>query len=499
MEVVIEILSPVHIGCDEVYEPTGFVVDEANSRMTAFNPISFVGSLEPSEKQRFSAICAKGSIGSILEIYQFMRGRQAEGRQIRVCPGFVDTYERTLRLQPGNEKRIKQELNSFLIPRTSFCPSDERCYIPGSAVKGAVRTAYLNLMQARNPSGRRYNMKAEPQLQKDLIGFSGIPDDPFRLVKVSDFMPVGDVKTAVVFCVNEKKQASNTGARGIPQLLEIIEPGSLFRGTISVTDPPEGSGIRRPVTMEALLEGIRMFFKKEKQREDGELARIGIIPFAIPPSEEGWLLRCGRHSGAESITVEGHRSIMIMGKKNTDKKFLSGATTVWLTSPVSRPKLKSSLLPMGWVRLEKISSEMERDLLDAEADYQENLLLGYRETLIAIELKEKDERKARELEEQRLKEEEQRREEEEKRQAELEALPPEERAIAEVFGNSSLITENDVVELYLKLDTLPEEARLKAAEEMKAYWAAQGKWDVKKKQKKQFEKVRKLKSILGEN
>ena len=64
----IRILSLVHIGCDEVYEPMGFIVDENSCTLTAFDPLDFFRSLSPGDKTRFADICRKGTIASLLEL-----------------------------------------------------------------------------------------------------------------------------------------------------------------------------------------------------------------------------------------------------------------------------------------------------------------------------------------------------------------------------------------------------------------------------------------------
>ena len=74
--------SPIHIGCDEVYEPTGFVVDRNNNCLIIFDPLLFIAKLNQFDREKFSAICKKGTIESILEIYNFFQNRPARGRYV---------------------------------------------------------------------------------------------------------------------------------------------------------------------------------------------------------------------------------------------------------------------------------------------------------------------------------------------------------------------------------------------------------------------------------
>ena len=140
----IRTISPIHVGCDEVYEPTGFTIDEKECRMVVFDPFLFVSQLNDDAKREFSNLCAKGTIASILEIYKFLAGKEMQGHTVEVCRGVLEHYKQTLSLPLNNESRIRNELNSFVIPRTAFRSIDQRPYIPGSAIKGALRTSYLN-------------------------------------------------------------------------------------------------------------------------------------------------------------------------------------------------------------------------------------------------------------------------------------------------------------------------------------------------------------------
>lgn len=93
-------------------------------------------------------------------------------------------------------------------------------------------------------------------------------------------------------------------------------------------------------------------------------------------------------------------------------------------------------------------------------------------------------------------EEERRKLEEEKRRAELEAMSPEERDIAALSDPS--ITENQVVEIYGRIDGISEKYKKALARALKEYWTAHGKWKKKECSPKQWTKVRKIKMILGE-
>ncbi|WP_449243778.1 type III-A CRISPR-associated RAMP protein Csm5 [Desulfobacca acetoxidans] len=352
----LQTLAPIHLGCDEVYEPMGFVLDEQKHRLIVYDPWSFFQEMPDRDKQRFMAICRQGTINSILEIYKFLRGRQAFGRSIEVCSGLVSHYQKTLGLPAGDRHRIQQELNKFTISRTAFLPEDGRPCIPGSAVKGALRTAYLTHMNHEKNLSKGKGKGRE--LETTLLDGGSFETDPFRLLKVSDFMPVGGVATKIVYAINEKKKPSKFQARGPYQILEVILPGAVFVGSLTFEAPLPGARIRKPLTREHVSEAAADFYRVEKKREDEDLFELGLKPITVPSPEPEFLLRLGRHSGAECLTIAGHRHIKIMQGKNEKPKYLDHATTFWLAAEEDKPSNKTHLQPFGWAALREVSPEM---------------------------------------------------------------------------------------------------------------------------------------------
>ena len=494
----IRTISPIHVGCDEVYEPMGFTIDEKECRMVAFDPFSLVSQLNDIEKQEFAKMCAKGSISSILEIYKFLASKTVQGRYVEVCRGFLEHYKQTLSLPLNNENRIRQELNRFEIPRTAFRSIDQRPYIPGSAIKGALRTAYLNQKETEKQLSKRGKERDVKRLEQRLMEYDGIPTDPFRMVKVSDFNPVGAAKTRIVYAINQKKKPTGRDARGIPLIFEIIEPGTLFQGTIAVEAPQKGAGIREPVTFTELLKSTSTFYEKEMEREKGELNAMGVGGSSVEDSskENAVPIRVGRHSGAESVTIEGHRDIFIMGGKGR-KSFKDHATTVWLASELRKPNVMNALLPFGWAQL----AGMTDDTLCEEFQSMEREWQIKREGTISRKRKEAERnaelaKQAEEEAKKRALEEEEKQKEEAGKKAAREAMSPEERDIIRL--KDSRISDQEVFDIFGRIDGFSGENKIRAASAIKTYWERQCKWIKKDCSKKQWAKVQKIKEIIGE-
>ena len=491
LKCTITISSPLHVGCDEFYEPTGFVVDQEKRTLIQFNPIEFISKLEPMEQEKLSQICRKGTVASILELYKFFQGKKADGREVYLCSGFVDHYKKTLQIPEKNQYKINHELNKFNIERTAFRLSDNRPYLPGSSIKGALRTGYLNYVCQGKKINISYDQrkKSKNAIEQQLLDYRQIEEDPFGKVKVSDFQPVGDVKTKIMYAANKKKKLSDKEARGPYQILEIIEPGGVFIGEITVEEAHTQRKIKNPIELDNLISGAGGFYAKENSRENEELTRISISGVNLLKGKiNGKIipLRLGRHSGAESVTLEGNRDIMIkLNGKN--KKYLDHATTFWLASPESKPSNSADLFPFGWACVEKLSQEKEKAFDMKEQVYLDrSLKQAEKEHRLAEQIireqQEADQRlKEKEAELEMLKK------EEERRKNVLKAMCMEELFL--FYYDEVAITEEQINVAFKKLDDCPEKLKKEVAIRLKKYWQEHHKW-TKNQAGKQWKKIR---------
>ena len=353
----LKVVSPLHVGTGEVFEPTEFFIHPVQKYLGVLDFERFIEHLSARELKAFFFLCQQGTLESLIKLYQLVEGLSLsllkQGiedfvvRRINLGEGVISHYNKVKNLKGES---LKKEFNKFTIYRTFFSPNEETPLIPGSAIKGAIRTAVLN--RRRNKArGRSWKDYCRPrcdskQLESEILEYprNRFHQDPFRLVKVSDFKPVGPAGTKVVYAVNRKK--SGAAARGPYQILEVIEPGMVFEGQITILSPERGAKIAHPVTFQEICEALNSFYSRERDREFEELKNMG----ASPPifSNGGYPLRIGRHSGAECVTIEGFRHILIRGPKG-QKTFKDHATTIWLASDFPHVKGAHGLKPFGWV------------------------------------------------------------------------------------------------------------------------------------------------------
>lgn len=406
LRICLHVLSPVHIGCGDVYEPTGFIVNPDKKQMTVFDPIELIKNFDDKARSVFTAICSKGTAGSIIEMFDYISSCQGRvhGRIIDMAQPIAQHYNEKIRKLKGqNEKMIVQELNNFAINRTVYNSQTNLPYIPGSSIKGAFRTAYLSMLAKhagitnywrKSASGSDFAIYKDikkkniaRKFEKELLG-GDFATDPFRMLKVSDFLPVGQVKTKIVYAVNKKKTLaakksfSKREDKRPYQILEALMPGNVFLGTVSIRQPDKKAGIEKPVTIDMLRKALYDFCAGDLEQESKMLKSIDVscditekikADFDGRVGEDISVVRIGRHSGAEAVTVEENRLIKIMQGRGKQDRFLDHATTVWLASETSKPLSSNGLQPFGWIILEEKDALFDETTMEPQVSLKEHM------------------------------------------------------------------------------------------------------------------------------
>ena len=364
IKIRLHVLSPIHIGCDDVYEPTSFIIDEQRKKLIEFDPVEFVKRLKPQEMGEFNKAASGDNLLAIFKAIKRLYKSEIKGRKVEITDYMVNHYKKILSMGTFDKKAV---INQFTVNKTAFNPQDNMPYIPGTSLKGALRTAYLSTLAGdKKISG--WKGKAD-ELETRLLGRKEGKDemssDPFRMVKVSDLLPVEKVNTKIVYAVNKKKKKSDKESLAdkgsVYQIFEIIQQGAIFEGVINIDTPERTSGINNPINMETLLLSAHKFYAVNLKQEITPLNEaLGLkhkadiaanAQFKDRFEQDAFLIRLGRHSGAEAVTIEGNRIIKIKGRGN-EFSYKDHATTLWLASDEPRPKNTANLLPFGWAVLE---------------------------------------------------------------------------------------------------------------------------------------------------
>ena len=388
-------LSPIHIGTGEDYEPTNYVM--LDNALFAFD--SDIASNVLTAKQRKDLLDmvskpARRAEDMIKQVQDFFyNNRQllasASTNFIPVSAGVFNLYQNRVGQTANRENTDKSVINKLEIQRTFFNSHNQQPVIPGSSIKGAIRTALLDdvndgqsLKQVEDRRTHKLRKENNQELQERLMQ-GKFSTDPMRLISVGDasYQTPTSFGSEIHFAVDRKKQEvikdgeivkSQAEAQNLYQLLECL-PTLRYRSFSSTLNIQNLRGIANKGTPSDTLRWtlkditdacnyfyirrfnieIKILRERRYLHPDWEKIADAITSGSIyqkMKAGKAILLRIGRHSGAESVTLEGVRNIKILQGKGQQPKYESEAKTVWLAA--NTEKDRSEMLPFGWVLVE---------------------------------------------------------------------------------------------------------------------------------------------------
>lgn len=392
-------LSPVHIGCGQVYEPTNYVAE--SNLLYEFDPSTIAQVLSPKDRADLLEIVSKrGSTDMILAVQRFFMTRKTKiiplsVQQVPLSIAVADLYRKRagqVAADQGHDRRI---FNRLAINRTAYLRPHRAPYLPGSSIKGAIRTALLHeVNQGAKAQQKEIEDKRRGglhQLQGRLLNYRRqeklkLECDPLRQLRIGDANPAGStLPTRRAYMATNRHKAPKmqreqgngprTNDSSPDQYLECILPQTRgFFSEIEVQDVQAalGSDSHRwadklpswHFSMKEIANACNAFYRPILEAEIQEMQQQGLLDTlwvtavqeflqhhqSRVDSGEAFLVRVGHHSGAESVTLPGMRHILIKkGRGSADTK--ENATTWWLGAELEKAQ-KTGLLPFGWIFVE---------------------------------------------------------------------------------------------------------------------------------------------------
>ena len=373
---LISTLSPIHVGCGEDYEPTNYVID--NGLLYGFDTAALAGLLDA--KQREDLLKRVQGPDALLKVQAFIHGLREvipaiSTHTVQTCPQLAAKYKERIGQQAqkhGDDRVIAQ----LIIPRTSYNPYTQQPVLPGTGLKGAIRTAILNAINNGFKEKWGNTKKDAEAFEREKLD-GKFETDPMRLIKIGDAQFVeqsGNISNAVIFDCNLKKKRRSDGkeAKGPSVMREVVSGMNFhcFTSDLSlqlipkeILDTFSETTPRKTIRLVEVVHAVNRFYGKLFVKEleimkDLDCANMEWLLTVeklladLKPAFEShsvMLLRLGRHSSAEGVTVEGIRDIKIkLDGSNFTRK--DHATTFWLSG--ESEKQQKNLIPFGWLLLE---------------------------------------------------------------------------------------------------------------------------------------------------
>jgi len=238
-----------------------------------------------------------------------------------------------------------------------------------------MRTGWLNQLD-HDPSvqrnGDRPPSEKSSEVEAELLG-GQFDTDPFRLLDVADASGA-QVKSAICFAVNRRKRSlPERAGRPAPQknlavCCEVISAGQFraLHSEVRFERPPPSARpapAQRITDFSALARACNSFYLDNLKLKMQTLQSLADRPWLeafsammqsiFPSLNSGrvMVLRVGRHSGAENVTLKRRRRIQIREGRGRSH-WADEATTIWLAA--EREASTSGMRPFGWLLIEPV-------------------------------------------------------------------------------------------------------------------------------------------------
>lgn len=371
-------LSPIHIGDGNVWSPEGF--DLRDDGLVRFNPVRVLADLPPGAQHRFTEALRRGElIEAQRELRRGMDPERHDPERIAVGSGAED-------IAAGIEDpKRRVDLRPFV--RTGGRP-----YIPGSSIKGAIRTAVVNMLAQRERGAVEHALsevmrnRQHDALEETALGrrISETERDLFRFVTVADTaVPEGDTRIDRVENWRPGKQNPAKGMRMFFERLRSAADGGGYpklsvsigvdeERLAAVLDHAGPRAVGRRLAAAEIWDAINDFYWRRWRAElDGgrrsryfadqpgtrrllerllrtvKSADKTLADTGPRPGGRYLLLRIGRFSHFESLSVEdfrrGHKP---QARHPADREMTEGGTRTVVEIGADRTPV-----PFGWLLL----------------------------------------------------------------------------------------------------------------------------------------------------
>ncbi len=374
-------LTPVHIGSGCEIEPMEFILH--GGKIIQFNPVQVLSELPAPELDRYVRLVDSADLKGI---QSFLRTHVDPGRhaiaELDASTAFRNEFEARIG-NPNNRFRVD------LMPRN---PHSGQAYLPGSSIKGAMRTAVVNHFANLDTGSRdrvhRAVNDAEISRKGRILEEEALnrahketERDVFRLVDVEDAaLPRGSTRIDRAVNINPGKRGAEKIQIWAERITAVSDgparaPGftvTLHIDTLAMDNHHVRSSMGRELDLDTIIGACNSFYwnrmKAEGDKFDGrrsggadwkalyDLFPKGRTPdgqiVAIEPSKPYWctdkrkrmILRVGRFSHFESLSVDELRQGYNVQARRPIRDM--GATRTRCAIEGGKPAM-----PFGWLIL----------------------------------------------------------------------------------------------------------------------------------------------------
>ena len=330
-----EILSPIHIGSGKEINPLEYIIRDGWLYKISLE--KFVSDMDEAGRAEFDVAI---EMDDLIKLREFMADHINIGRDTLYGVEVSSAIERMYGEKFG-DIRNRLLIKPFLRTQNETIP-----LIPGSSLKGAIRTAILSELAREKKLPKPKNFREERMFEYEVMGHDDAKNDPFRALKIRDCLLQGNsTQIRMVENVSKGKDGvlSPTGVQIICEATRSILTGNTpveFETEFLFDDLLFKKGfVREKITPERIVATCNAFYRPKMEMEHEKFYKNSEAEFPskqlleVPLEENSFLIRLGRFSGVESVTLDEYRNPRPPGRRS-----------VWGRSR----NIIEARYPMGW-------------------------------------------------------------------------------------------------------------------------------------------------------
>jgi CRISPR type III-A-associated RAMP protein Csm5 len=316
LKIKLEIITPVFIGDGNEYLPFDYILQ--NKKIKIIDKQRFNNRIYKDQElfEEFSKV--SDNTQSLIDFLNINVNEYSYEIDVE-----NSAYEDLIR----NKGSIRRPVSNFIKDKYYNTP-----FIPGSSLKGAVRTALLDYVFANNSELKSLFQKEKyyKSLEAEVFCNDGRFDaknDCLKALSISDLKPA-EYKLKAIKPKNKGLKNENL----LPVILECVCSG-IFEGEIRIDENllKRNSSKYFKLNFDEIKNALEFHYKNVIENETKRFN-------ANIPNYCDYMMKLGKHGGAGAKTIEGKRNIWI----HTIRKNLDYQLSTWLDSQNNQ---------LGWAKL----------------------------------------------------------------------------------------------------------------------------------------------------
>ncbi|HRU29249.1 MAG TPA: type III-A CRISPR-associated RAMP protein Csm5 [Treponema sp.] len=232
-------LTAVHIGTGEVISPIEYAIGRINQKdvLFTFYPEKLVSLFNNEELNVFNNLAEKNDI---VGLRSFLSEKSKSKDYIQKCINYIAWISEEFKKK---YEETKNDKNNALEIATTY-KGNNKIIIPGSSIKGAIRTSILNCLSQQEQYAdyrvTEQDKRDDRRFQQTLLDYYDAKNDPFRAISLSDvfFEPKENLIVSPMmlshFNTNENPVGINIYIEALKGVL--FNPDISGRGEIMIKD-----------------------------------------------------------------------------------------------------------------------------------------------------------------------------------------------------------------------------------------------------------------------